>query len=191
MLSNQIKTNDEQSCCRVCHQKTTNRIRCGVLACEACKKFFQRNKDHASTLRCVTGTSDCTLSSGKAALTVSGAVWRLVCPRCRIDKCFKIGMRTLGRRRRRNSPLKAFSHHQSADNNQLVNETRPRENETKTFSTCDSPSSPPAPMGETPILSQIPQPQIPIPPDYSALFLSAVTEVLLRTGQIPNLLQVQ
>ena len=64
--------------------------------CQACKKFFQRNRNrHVQSLRCVTGNNNCSIGSTTASYISSGVLWRKICPRCRLSKCLAVGMRNL------------------------------------------------------------------------------------------------
>lgn len=69
--------------CRVCGETASTGLHYGTVTCEACKKFFLRNvnaaKDDMKGPNC---TGNCVVSKAT----------RANCPRCRYNKCLKVGM---------------------------------------------------------------------------------------------------
>ena len=79
--------------CRVCNVETSRRIRCGVLVCEACKRFYLRHRALKDSLKCRDGRWQCLKNDWhQAQMTQSGTVWRHMCAACRFAKCSNIGM---------------------------------------------------------------------------------------------------
>ncbi|KAI2797982.1 zinc ion binding [Blomia tropicalis] len=79
--------------CRVCGDKATC-LNFNGLSCETCKIFFRRNAAQPDKLRCK--------RNGNCPIDY---YTRKCCPKCRLDKCFSIGMRLRFVRSRRNSML--------------------------------------------------------------------------------------
>ena len=81
--------------CKVCQVETPQRIRCGALVCEACKRFFMRQKrqhPNGEGIKCKHGNQCLKETQDKAKVTQRGWFWRGLCPACRFKKCIKIGM---------------------------------------------------------------------------------------------------
>ena len=82
--------------CKVCQVETARRIRCGALVCEACKRFFMRQKrqyPNGSGKKCNNRNGQClkeVQDNGK--LTRRGWLWRGMCAACRYKKCIQVGM---------------------------------------------------------------------------------------------------
>ena len=75
--------------CKVCQVETARRIRCGALVCEACKRFFMRQKrqhPNGEGIKCK-----------HAKVTQRGWLWRGLCPACRFKKCVQVGMQYRGK----------------------------------------------------------------------------------------------
>ena len=88
--------NQQENCikCKVCQVETDQRIRCGALVCEACKRFFMRRRRlDNSGLSCRNGNDQC-LKQAKiqSRLTQRGWIWRDLCAACRYQKCLQVGM---------------------------------------------------------------------------------------------------
>ena len=88
--------------CKVCQVETARRIRCGALVCEACKRFFMRQKRlhlNGNGIKCKSGNDQCLKAkdSVKAKPTQRGWLWRDICAACRYKKCVQIGMKYNGK----------------------------------------------------------------------------------------------
>ena len=87
--------------CKVCKVETPRRIRCGALVCEACKRFFMRQKrQHPSGNgnKCKLGNDQCLKEvQDKIKVTQRGWLWRGLCPACRFKKCVQVGMKYQGK----------------------------------------------------------------------------------------------
>ncbi|CAC5385736.1 unnamed protein product [Mytilus coruscus] len=67
--------------CRICEEKASG-FHYGVNTCEACKGFFRRSIKRVTQYKCVESNNSCVIEPGK----------RNICPKCRFDKCVKVGM---------------------------------------------------------------------------------------------------
>ncbi|KAH9506883.1 zinc ion binding [Dermatophagoides farinae] len=67
--------------CGVCGDKALG-YNFNALTCESCKAFFRRNALRTKKFHCISGTNDCQLDPKT----------RKYCRKCRLDKCFAIGM---------------------------------------------------------------------------------------------------
>ncbi|XP_076114930.1 vitamin D3 receptor-like [Mytilus galloprovincialis] len=67
--------------CRICGEKASG-FHYGVNTCEACKGFFRRSIKRVTQYKCVESNNSCVIEPGK----------RNICPKCRFDKCVKVGM---------------------------------------------------------------------------------------------------
>ncbi|XP_063401473.1 vitamin D3 receptor-like [Mytilus trossulus] len=67
--------------CRICGEKASG-FHYGVNTCEACKGFFRRSIKRVTPYKCVESNNSCVIEPGK----------RNICPKCRFDKCVKVGM---------------------------------------------------------------------------------------------------
>ena len=88
--------------CKVCQVETPRRIRCGALVCEACKRFFMRQKrqhPNGEGIKCKHGKDKSCLKEdqGRGKLTQRGWLWRGMCAACRYKKCIKVGMQYRGK----------------------------------------------------------------------------------------------
>ena len=84
--------------CKVCQVETPRRIRCGALVCEACKRFFMRQKrqhPNGKGIKCKHGNDQCLkeVQEQKAKVTQRGWFWRGMCAACRFKKCVQVGMK--------------------------------------------------------------------------------------------------
>ncbi|XP_054157162.1 vitamin D3 receptor-like [Oppia nitens] len=68
--------------CTVCGSKTTVGFNFGVQTCQSCKQFFRRNAFKIKELRC-RGYGNCNISVDNT---------RKSCPKCRLIKCYALGM---------------------------------------------------------------------------------------------------
>ena len=88
--------------CKVCQVETPQRIRCGALVCEACKRFFMRHKrqlPNGEGIKCKHGNDQCLkeVQERKAKVTQRGWLWRGLCPACRFKRCVQVGMQYRGK----------------------------------------------------------------------------------------------
>ena len=83
--------------CKVCQVQTSRKIRCGAFVCEACKRFYLRNRTIQNTLECKYGSNRC-LKHNRVELTSKGVIWRHMCTSCRFQKCLDVGMGQFGSR---------------------------------------------------------------------------------------------
>ena len=88
--------------CKVCQVETVQRIRCAALVCEACKRFFMRQKrqhPNGKGIKCKHGNDQCLkeVQEQKAKVTQRGWLWRGLCPACRFKKCVQVGMKYQGK----------------------------------------------------------------------------------------------
>ena len=61
--------------------------------CGACLKFFKRHKDKPlDTFSCMSETFSCLNDGSKTVRIGNGNMWRMSCKRCRLIKCFKVGL---------------------------------------------------------------------------------------------------
>ena len=91
--------------CKVCNVETAQRTNCGVKGvCFACKRFFIRHRRQKELLKCDEIPELCSLSSFKQ---INNVQVRNFCPRCRLDRCFKVGMQ--GDIREKHRKMKANS----------------------------------------------------------------------------------
>ena len=73
--------------CSVCCYPCDGLMRCGVVACQACKSFFIRVKRTGYTkLICSRGTNDCKLEPSYSINGADGRQIRQICPKCRFEK---------------------------------------------------------------------------------------------------------
>ena len=78
--------------CKVCQVETPPTIKCGALVCEACKRFYLRNRSNHSMLKCRNGHCLEIQDSNKVEMMPKGVVWRHMCAACRFKKCLQVGM---------------------------------------------------------------------------------------------------
>ncbi|XP_015786656.1 nuclear hormone receptor HR96 [Tetranychus urticae] len=74
------RTGDELTCLVCSDRAMGNNF--GAISCESCKAFFRRNAHDIEKLRCE--------FNGKCSITI---LTRRHCRRCRLEKCFQVGMR--------------------------------------------------------------------------------------------------
>ncbi|XP_074603601.1 nuclear hormone receptor HR96-like [Brevipalpus obovatus] len=67
--------------CKVCNDKA-NGFNFGQVTCESCKAFFRRNANKSEILQC-SFQGNCTIE----------VKTRRFCQKCRLDKCFQVGMK--------------------------------------------------------------------------------------------------
>ena len=81
-------------------------LRNEAMVCSACGSFFRKTTfakgNGAVSLRCKNGDNKCFAEvEGANATVVHGKIWRFACPRCRYDKCLRIGMKATRRNLKR------------------------------------------------------------------------------------------
>ena len=79
-----------KSNCVICRIATDGSSRNGARACKACKSFFLTYYPKADKLKCSGGSNKC-LQTGPIVCG-NGNIWRLMCRKCRFDKCIEMGM---------------------------------------------------------------------------------------------------
>ncbi|CAG2183211.1 unnamed protein product, partial [Oppiella nova] len=72
---------DTPKLCGVCGDKALGKNFC-ALSCESCKAFFRRNASNYHKMKCYYGE--------KCRIDLE---MRTICRKCRLKKCFAIGMR--------------------------------------------------------------------------------------------------
>ena len=81
--------------CSICNVETDGRVRCGAIACQACKSFFLRtSKARPDLLICHRGTNDCNLEPCNQFNGKDGRQIRQICPKCRFQRCLAVKMTT-------------------------------------------------------------------------------------------------
>ena len=78
--------------CKVCQVETPPTIKCGALVCEACIRFYLRNRSNHSMLKCRNGHCLEIQGNNKVEMMPKGVVWRHMCTACRFQKCLQVGM---------------------------------------------------------------------------------------------------
>ena len=73
--------------CEVCGSLTNRKSK---QLCLACYVFFYRNCDKLRQLKCQTGTNKCSLNVFNAVRISNGNLLRMLCRRCRLDRCFQV-----------------------------------------------------------------------------------------------------
>ncbi|CEF61194.1 Nuclear hormone receptor HR96 [Strongyloides ratti] len=113
--ANEGDTRRRQKTCRVCGDHATG-YNFNVITCESCKAFFRRNALRPKEFKCPY-SDDCEINS----------VSRRFCQKCRLKKCFQVGMKKewiLNEeqlRRRKNSRLNHMARNNNNNNNNHIN----------------------------------------------------------------------
>nr|ACN32203.1 daf-12 [Strongyloides papillosus] len=113
--ANEGDTRRRQKTCRVCGDHATG-YNFNVITCESCKAFFRRNALRPKEFKCPY-SDDCEINS----------VSRRFCQKCRLKKCFQVGMKKewiLNEeqlRRRKNSRLNHMARNSNNNNNNHIN----------------------------------------------------------------------
>nr|QWX95784.1 nuclear hormone receptor isoform A [Strongyloides stercoralis] len=117
--ANEGDTRRRQKTCRVCGDHATG-YNFNVITCESCKAFFRRNALRPKEFKCPY-SDDCEINS----------VSRRFCQKCRLKKCFQVGMKKewiLNEeqlRRRKNSRLNHMARNNNNNNNNNNNHINP------------------------------------------------------------------
>ncbi|KHN80444.1 Nuclear hormone receptor family member nhr-48 [Toxocara canis] len=137
-----------QKTCRVCGDHATG-YNFNVITCESCKAFFRRNALRPKEFKCPY-SDDCDINS----------VSRRFCQKCRLRKCFTVGMKKewiLNEeqlRRRKNSRLNHMQSQNAANNNSPIAKAPVAINVTTSNHLGSSAPTTPSGMGAAHLLSR-------------------------------------